>query len=236
MDKEQEDVNKQLSAESKEYINKNREIWKSAPGMSITDILTLINGTEEEILEMLKRKSEEDKVKQQLNEETAADHKLQQCMGKEGEYSLAEQMKPLQDKVSDLYNRWADAISISQPKWIAETAKEYTKQPPKSFSGTAEEYIKYVERIKKEGLNADQEDKSPAEEYVDAIAENRILKEYEEWVNPQPVEIDWEKSCKAVMIEKMNVEQKILQWYTKTKDESFREYMDIQVKREGKID
>lgn len=36
-----------------------------------------------------------------------------------------------------------------------------------------------LERIKKEGINADQEDKSPAEEYADAIVEKQMIEEIE---------------------------------------------------------
>ncbi len=54
---------------------------------------------------------------------------------------------------------------------------------PSSFTGTTEEYIQYVERVKKEGLNSDQQDKSPYEEYADAIAERRIVQEYEQWID-----------------------------------------------------
>ena len=61
-------------------------------------------------------------------------------------------------------------------------------QPPKTSGGyTAED----IERIRKEGINADQEDKSPYEDYIDAIASNRIISEYEAQNPPSLLQDIW---------------------------------------------
>ncbi len=62
---------------------------------------------------------------------------------------------------------------------------EDNRQPPKTFTGSREEYIQYIERIKAEGLNADQKDKTEWEEYLDALAQGQLMYQYNQWLQHQ---------------------------------------------------
>lgn len=55
-------------------------------------------------------------------------------------------------------------------------------------------------------------------------------------IDGEQLEIDWELSYKAQLKLQMEIDQKILQWYKMTKDEKYREFMSIEVAREGKIE
>lgn len=83
-----------------------------------------------------------------------------------------------------------------------------------------------------------------AEIYQSLVDRLRPLQEYEnmkmcirlKYQENSYAEIDWEKSCIAIMKEKMKIEQKILKWYNTHRDEEFRELFDISVDRQGKIE